>query len=97
MVDVLPYCGYDFRETASVDEMVHFNDEENIVTHVHFHCGKPFSNEAAIKVSHINLEFKNITTSCKNSTSIHVKVNTTVPLMRTIRPTFFWGPTVFRT
>ena len=35
-------CGQHFKETVSFDDMVHFTDEENIVTFVYFDCGSCF-------------------------------------------------------
>ena len=40
--DLLLNCGQNFKKTVSFDGIVHFIDEENIVTYVDFHCGITF-------------------------------------------------------
>ena len=46
--------------------MVHFFDEENIVTYVDFDCGFTLYPEAPRIVEHINRELKNISQLCEN-------------------------------
>ena len=36
--DPIPTCGPNDKKTVSFDDVVHFLDEENMVTHVDFDC-----------------------------------------------------------
>ena len=49
-------CGQNFRKTVSVDDIVHFIDEEHIVTYEDFDCGITFYPETPIKIREINRE-----------------------------------------
>ena len=40
--DLISNCGQNFRETVSLDDIVHFIDEEDIVTFEDFDCGITF-------------------------------------------------------
>ena len=40
--DVISNCGQTFKKTVSFVDVVHFIDEENIVTYVDFDCGITF-------------------------------------------------------
>ena len=43
-----------FKKTVSIDDIVHFIDEEDIVTYVDFDCGITFHPETATKDRQIN-------------------------------------------
>ena len=47
--DLISNCGQDFKKTVSFDDIVHFIDEENIVTYVDFDCGITFYPETPKK------------------------------------------------
>ena len=61
--DFLSNCGHISENTVSFDDIVHFIDEENIVTYVHFDCGITFYPEAPTKFRQVNRERKNISRS----------------------------------
>ena len=58
-------CGHYFRKTDSFDDLVHFNDEEKIVTFVGFDCGNTAYTGAPTELGRNNRERKNISRSCK--------------------------------
>ena len=64
--DLVSNCGLIRSKTVSLKDIVHFIDEENIVTLVDFDCGITFNLEAPTKVRQINQKRKNISLSCEN-------------------------------
>ena len=56
--DLISSCGPNVRKTVSFDDVVHFIDEENIVTHINFDCGITFLPETPTKIRQINRERK---------------------------------------
>ena len=54
--DLISNCGPNVRKTVSFDDVVHFIDEENIVTYVNFDCGFTFLPETPTKIRQINRE-----------------------------------------
>ena len=52
--DLISNCGQNVRKTVSFDDVVHFIDEENIVTYVDFDCGITFFPETPTKIKPIN-------------------------------------------
>ena len=52
--DLKSNCGRNVRKTVSFDDVVHFIDEENIVTYINFDSGITFLPETPIKIRHIN-------------------------------------------
>ena len=63
--DLLSNCGQNFEKTVSFDDIVHFIDEENIVTYVDFDCGITFYPETPTKIRLINRERNYISKSCE--------------------------------
>ena len=63
--DLISNCGPNVRKTASFGDVVHFIDEENIVTYVDFDCGITFFPETPTKIRHINRERNYISRSCE--------------------------------
>ena len=63
--DIISNCGPNVRETVSFHDVVHFIDEENIVTCVNFDCGITFLPETPTKIRQINRERNYISTSCE--------------------------------
>ena len=53
------------KKTVSFDDVVHFIDEENIVTYVDFDCGVTFLPETPAKIRQINWERNYISRSCE--------------------------------
>ena len=52
--DLISNCGPNVRKSVSFDDIVHFIDEENIVTYVNFDCGITFLSETPTKIREIN-------------------------------------------
>ena len=63
--DLISNCGPNVRKTVSFDDVVHFIDEENIVTYINFDCGITFLPETPTKIRQINRERKYISRSCE--------------------------------
>ena len=75
--DFISKCGESFRKLVSFDDIVHFIDEESIVTCVEFDCGFTLYPEAPSKIRPINRERIYISKSsekpkCKPSNDQHV-------------------------
>ena len=58
-------CGPNVKKTVSFDEDLHFIDEENIMTYVHFECGITFFLETPTKTRQINRERNYFSRSCQ--------------------------------
>ena len=63
----LSNCGHSFKKTVSFDDVVHFIDEENIVTYVDFDCGITFYPETPTKIRQINRERNYNWKACEKS------------------------------
>ena len=63
--DEISNCGPNVKKTVPFDDVVHFIDEENIVTYVDFDCDVTFSPETPTKIRQINRERNYITRSCE--------------------------------
>ena len=69
-MDLLSNCCDNFKKTVAFDDMVHFIDEEDIVTYLVFDCGFTLYPEAPRKIEHINREQKNFSQLCENPNCI---------------------------
>ena len=97
-IEFISNCFRIFQKTVSFDDIVHFIDEESIVTYVHFDCDFTFYYEAPIKVRQTNGEQKNISTSCKkNPSASQVTISVTVLLIKSIPVTSFWTRKIYGT
>ena len=63
--DLISNCGPNVKKTVSFDDVVHFIDEEDMVTFVDFDCGITFLPETPTKVRQINRERNYISRSCQ--------------------------------
>ena len=54
--DLILNCGQNFKKTVSFDDIVHFIDEEDIVTYEHSDCAITFYPETPTKMRQINRE-----------------------------------------
>ena len=63
--DLISNCGPNVRRTVSFDDVVHFIDEENIVTYINFDCGITFLPETPTKIRQTNRERKHSSRSCE--------------------------------
>ena len=52
--DLISNCGQSFKKTVSSDDIVHFIDEQYIVTYEEFDCGITFYPETPTKMRQIN-------------------------------------------
>ena len=68
--DLLSNCGRNFKKTVSLDDIVHFIDEVNIVIYVDFICGNTFYTETPKKVRQVNRELNYISRSCEEAKCI---------------------------
>ena len=53
---LLSICGPTVKKTVSFDDVVHFIDEQNMMTYVDFDCGITFFPENPTKIRQINRE-----------------------------------------
>ncbi len=65
--DFITNCGQKFKKTVSFDDIVHFIDQEDIVTYEDFDCGFTFYPEFPTKIREINRERNYISRSCEKS------------------------------
>ena len=63
--NLISNCGPNVRKTVSFDDVVHFIDEEDIVTYVDSDCGFTFLPENPTKFRQINREQNQISRSCE--------------------------------
>ena len=63
--DLKSNCGPNVKKSVSFDDVVHFIDEENMVTYVDFDCGITFFPKTPTKISQINRERNYISKSCE--------------------------------
>ena len=63
--DLISNCGPNIKKTVSFDDVVHFIDEENMVTYVDFDCGITFFPETPTKISQSNRERNYSSRSCE--------------------------------
>ena len=64
--DLISICGQNFKKTVSLDDSVHFTDEDNIVTYVGFDCGINFYRETPTIFGQIIRERNYICSSCES-------------------------------
>ena len=67
--DLISNCGPKVKKTVSFDNVVHFIDEENMVTHAYFDCGTTFFPETPTKIRHIKRERNYNSRSCETPQS----------------------------
>ena len=52
--DFVSNCGHNFKMIVCSDDIMFFNDKEDIVTYVDFHCGNTFQPETNTKIAQIS-------------------------------------------
>ena len=62
--NLISNCGPNLIKTVSFDDVVHFIEEENMVTYVDFDCGITFYHENPTKFRQVNREQNYISRSC---------------------------------
>ena len=75
-VDLVSNIGPNLKRTVSFDDVVHFIDEENMVTYVEFDCGITFFPETPTEIRQINRERNHISRSCEKP-SVHSQQRST--------------------
>ena len=68
--DLISNCGPNVKKTVSFDDVVHFIDEEDIVTYVDFDCGVTFLPKTPTEIRQINRERNYSSRSCEKPQSI---------------------------
>ena len=68
--DHISNSGQNFKKTVSFVDIVHFIDEDDIVTYEDFDCGFTFYHETPTKIRETNRERNYISRSCENSKCI---------------------------
>ena len=63
--DLISSFGPNLKKTVSFDDVVHFIDEESMVTYAVFDCGITFFPETPTKIIQINRERNYISRSCE--------------------------------
>ena len=63
--DPISNCGPTVKKTVCFDDVVHFIDEENMVTYVNFDCGITSSPETPTQIRQISRERNHIYRSCQ--------------------------------
>ncbi len=63
--DLISNCGPNVKKSVAFDDVVHFIDEENMVTYVDFDSGITFFPKTPTKISQINRERNYISKSCE--------------------------------
>ena len=63
--DLMSNCGPNVKKTVSFDGVVHFIDEENMVSYVDFDFGITFLPETPTKIRQINRERNYLSRSCE--------------------------------
>ena len=81
--DLISNCGPNVKKTVSFDDVVHFIDEENIVTYVDFDCGITFLPETPTKIRQIN-QGMTFPDPVKNPSAFPATINMSVLLMSSI-------------
>ena len=63
--DLISNCGPNVKKSVSFDDVLHFIDEENMVTYVDFDCGITFFPKTLTKNRQINRERNYLSKSCE--------------------------------
>ena len=96
--DLISNCGQNSTKTVSFDDIVHFIDEEDIVTYENFHCGITLYPETPTKIRQINRERNYVSRSCKISKCVPGNdQHNCFFLMSSITLISFWTRTIYGT
>ena len=95
--DLTLNCGYNFKKTVSFDDIMHFIDEEKMVTYVDFDCYITFYSESPTIFRQIARERNQISRSCENLSAVPASINIAVLLMSSIPVISLWTLTIYRT
>ena len=95
--DLISKCGPKVKKTVSFNDIVHFIDEENMMTSVDFECGIKFFRETPTKIRQINRERNYKSRSRENFQYVPGSINIPVLLMNSIARIPFWARTYYGT
>ena len=98
--DLISNCGPNVKKTVSFDDVVHFIDEENMVTYVDFDCGITFFPETPTKLQKSDRAAENGITfpdPVKNLNGFPATINIPILLMSSIALISFWTRTIYGT
>ena len=90
-------CGHNFEKTVSFNNIVHFIDEQNIVTYVLLDCRVTFYPDTPTKIVEINRERKNFSQILSKPKCIPSNGHITVLLTSRIPLISFWTRTFYGT
>ena len=95
--DLLSNCGPNLKKTVSFDDVVHFIDEENMVTYVDFDCGITFFLKLLQKSDRSNENGITFPDPVKNPNAFPATINISVLLMSSIALISFRTCTIYGT
>ena len=95
--NLISNCGPNVEKTVSFDDVVHFNDEENIVTYVDFDCGITFCLKLLQKSDRSTENGITIPDPLKNLSAFPATINMSVLLMSSIALISIWPRTFYGT
>ena len=95
--DLISNCGPNVKKTVSFDDVVHFHDEENIVTYVDFDCGLPFCLKLLQKSDRSTENGTTFPDPVKNPSAFPATINMSVLLMNSIALLSSWPRTFYGT
>ena len=79
--DLISNCGPNIRKNVSFDDVVHFIDEENMVTYVDFDCGNTFSLKILQNLDRSTENRNTFPDLVKNPNAFRAMINISVLLM----------------
>ena len=94
--DLISNCGPNVKNSVSFDDIVHFIDEENIVTYVYFDCGITFLPDTPTKIRQINRERKYLSRSCEKPQCIASNNQHVYPVVEQHSSNIFLTPYISR-
>ena len=95
--DLMSNNGQNFEKTVSFDVIVHFIDEESIVTYVDFDCGITFYPETPTRIRSINREHNYVSRSCEKPKCIPGNNQLNCSIDEQHSSNFFWTRTISET
>ena len=90
-------CSQNFKKTVAFDDIVHFIDEEDIVTYEDFDCGITFYPETATKSERSTENGITFPEPLKNPSAFPVTIGITALLINSITLISFWTRTIYGT
>ena len=95
--ELISSCGPNVKKTVSFDDVVHFIDEENMVTYADFDCGITFLPQTPKKSDRSTENGITFPDPVKNPNAFPATINIPVLLMSSITLISFWTRTIYGT